>query len=280
MSSKTAKPLPPWLVPGYPPLKGEDVVGKASVEGQVVYYPKVVRSQVDNPIQGQKMGCVSLMLFEKPRKFKSGKPVYGFFKIRGNWSTQEQAISQSAKIVREQDSKYKVRLAPVGHWLPITDQESSEEEKIDVRMKKDEVHLRDEAAREKRTQQRTIMRELREREEELKSDGDIYDDPESLRYYSMRRVTEMKLTEQRDKLVAQLDAIGGTLRGVRKELKRIEVDHSDYIKQWLDCYNEEREKNGIPAYIPAEGLFKEYESTVFESLEDTDSEDEEGSSRS
>lgn len=47
---------PEWLVPGYPPLKCDDAVGKAAVEGQMVYYPKVVRSNADYPISGQAMG--------------------------------------------------------------------------------------------------------------------------------------------------------------------------------------------------------------------------------
>jgi len=271
------KPRPPWLVPGYPPLKGDDLVGKAAVEGQLVYYPKVVRSQIDEPINNQTIGCVSLMLFNEPKKMRNGKPVYGFFKLRGNWANHEQMLHESSKIIRTVDSKYKIRAAPVGHWLPIVEEDALCKELIDVKTNKEQITLRNQAAIEKREEQKNLMREIREREEELKS-GDIYDDPKSLTYYSMRRVTEMKLVEARDKLKVQLETMKGTLQKVRIELKKLELEHAEYKDQWIDRYNEERKKGGLPDFIPAEDLFDEYEGETLESL-GTPEENDEGPSR-
>ena len=258
-----SKPLPPWLVPGYPKLDAE--VGKAAIEGQLVYYPKVVRSQIDEPINNQTVGCVSYMLFDEPKELRNGSKVYGFLKLRGNWSTQEQAEAQASKIIREMDSKNKIRLAPIGHWLPITEEDAFCKEQVDVKTKEDEIALRDKAVREKIAKQKKIMREIREREEELKS-GDIYDDPTSLTYYSMRRVTEMKLVESRDKIKEQLNSIQGTLNKVRQELKQLELKSPEYKDQWIDRYNEERKKGGLPDFIPAEDLFDEYEKVTLEEL--------------
>lgn len=261
-----SKPSPPWLVPEYPPLKCDDPVGKSSVEGQIVYYPRVVRSQADDPINNQVIGNVSFMLFKEPKKFRNGQPAYGFFKLRGNWASEEQARDQASKIIREKDSRYIILQAPVGHWVPITDQTAFCKDVHDVKTSKDDMALHDTAKKEKMAEQKALMREIREREEELKQGGDIYDDPESLTYYSMRRVTEMRLTESRDKQRNQLEALEETLRKVRKELKTLEQTHSEYKDQWIERYNEERRKGGIPDFIPSEKLFDEYESLKLEDL--------------
>lgn len=262
---------PDWLVPGYPPLKAEDAVGKAAVEGQLWHYPRVVRTMVDPPLPGQRIGCLSFMLFKEPRKLQNGMPVYGYVKLRGNWADDSQGKFEASKIVREVDSKYVIRLAPVGAWVPITEEDSFVKEKLDVKMHKDEVCLRDQAVKEKEADQRRIMREIREREDEAKS-GDIYDDSTSLTYYSMRRVTELRLMEARENILRQLDSYGTTLRKVQKETKRLERDHPEYIEDWIDCYNAERRKAGIPDYVPSEEQEKEHNDVKFESLEDSDDE--------
>jgi len=245
---------PEWLVPLYPPLKGDDAVGKAAVEGQMVHYPKVVRTMTDPPLVGQRLSCVSFMLFKEPKKLSNGVPVYGYIKMRGNWADESQATFEASKIIKEVDSKYQVRVAPTGAWVPITDEQAFIKDVIEVRTSKEQILLHDEAAKEKMAEERRIKNEIREREEELKNDGDIYDDPTSLTYYSMRRVTEKTLIESRDRQINQLESTHQILYKVRKELKKLEIDHPDYIDKWIDRYNEERHKAGIPDFVPSEEL--------------------------
>jgi hypothetical protein len=102
------------------------------------------------------------------------------------------------------------------------------------------------------------MREIREREDECKRD-DVYDDKQSLKYYAMKRVTEMRLTEEIEKRLQQLSAIQESLVKTRTELKTLEKSHSTYTDEWVDCYNVERQKAGIPAFVPSKDQFAEYE---------------------
>ena len=268
----TQKKVPEWLVPGYPPLKGDDAVGQAAVEGQLVYYPKSVRTMVDPPIPGQGLGLLSFMLFKESRKLRNGTAVYGYVKLRGNWADESQAKFEASKIIREVDSKYKIRIAPTGGWVPITDEDAFVKEQLDVRMKDDEKHLRDQAVKEKEAEQRQIQREIREREDEVAHGGDIYDDPKSLTFYSMRRVTELRLMEAREQQIKQIHSIKKTLRKVQKELKRLECEHPEYKDKWIDRYNEERRKGGIPDYVPSEEQMQEHEDAHFDNLDDSDEE--------
>lgn len=269
--SAEAPKKPVWLVPDYPPL-ANDLVGKAAVNGQIVNYPQIVRSKQDDPIPNQSMSCMSFMLFKEPRKMRNGKYAYGFIKNRGNWAGEDQALRHATRVVKEQDSKFRVLLAPVGSWMPITDAIQVADEQIDVREKDEEIHLRDEAQREKDRERRRIMREIREREEELKK-GDIYDDPESLTYYSMRRVTEVKLREAAENQARQIEATRENIVKVQKELKKLERIHPEYIDQWIDRYNVERRKAGIPDYTPSDTQLEEYAQDI-EALVLTSSEDE------
>jgi hypothetical protein len=250
--------LPEWAIPTYPPLSSDDLVGRAAVEGQIVSYPKIVRTMIDPPIPNQSIGCISYMLFDEPKKAKgSEKPVYGFMKLRGNWNNQQQATFESSKIIREVDSKYQIRLAPVGTWVPITEDQSCIKEKTDVRMNEEEHHLRDQAVKDKESEQRRIQRELHERTEELKS-GDIYDDPTSLKYYSMRMVTELRLIEELDRQTRQIQNVKDNIEKVRNELAELEMTHPSYIEDWIECYNVERRKVGIPDFCPSEDFMTEH----------------------
>ena len=243
--------IPGWLVPGYPPLKAEDSVGQVVIEGQMSYYPKVVRTMEDPPIPGQCFSLISFMLFKEPHKLRNGSPIYGYLKTRGNWATNSQAQFEASKIIREVDSKYTIFVAKTGAWVPISEESAFVKEILDIKIKGNEFSIRDEVVKEKEAKQRQIQREIREREEELKQ-GDIYDDKLSLTYYSMRRVTELRLMESRDKQIRNIDSTKINLMKVQKELKLLERNYPEYIDQWIDRYNKERSGAGIPNYNPSE----------------------------
>lgn len=256
---------PTWLIPDYPPLKSSDDVGKAAMNGQVVEYPQVVRKMVDPPINGQKYGNVSFMLFDQP-KMLNNKPVYGYVKLRGNHESEETARADSYRIVRDVDSKFMVLIAPVGWWVPITESDTAIKEKYDVREDDKEILLRDEAVKEKEKKQAKIVQEIRDNEEKLKTGGDIYDNPESLTFYAMKRVTEMTLMETRKAQQEKIDHMQKKIAEQRIILKRLEEKYPDYSKEWIAVYNEERAKSGTPKFIPGEKQFDDYESSKLEDL--------------
>lgn len=279
MSEEENKPkkFPDWLVPGYPPLKGDDPVGQAAVNGQLVHYPKVVRTMADHPLVGQRLSCISFMLFKEPRKLSNGVPVYGYLKCRGNWADESQASHEATKIIKNVDSKYPIRIAPTGEWVPITDEEAFNNDKLEVKTSEDQICLQDEAAKEKLNEQRRIKKEIMERESELRSTGDIYDDPTSLSFYAMRRVTEKTLIESRERQINQLESTHATIRKVQLELKDLEEKYPEYIDQWVDRYNEERAKAGIPNYVPSEKQEKEHNDAMVSLGLEKDKSDEEPS---
>lgn len=238
----------------------------AAVEELVCKYPpRVVNTDRDERIPGQATVLVSTNLFSEPQKTSRGHNIYGFIKIRGVVSSDFQenpdpAITAATKIIKYQDSKFPIKFAPVGCWVPITTDPSDCREKIDVRMNDEELHLRDQAVREKNEKDKQVKRELREREEELKKDSDdIYSNTESLDYYTMRRVTELTLYNKVLEIRNNLESMTDVLNKARKECAALEQKFPEYSNEWLDRYNEKRAETGIGKYIPNSYNVQEYE---------------------
>ena len=265
MESKDAPKKPEWLIEDYPPLTGK--IGKEAEQSQTITYPKVVRKMDDPPIANQMYGNLSFMFFDSPKTLSTGKKVYGFCKQRGVWPTETAATEDSKRIIREVDSRFQIRIAPIGAWVPLTNENAFCRDLLDVSTQEDNMNqLRSEAIKQKEGDQRRIMKELREREEEG-TEEDIYDDPTSLKYYAMKRVTEMRLTESCGINRKKLEKTEHNQLKVRIELKRLEQDNPQYTDEWIERYNQEREKSGIFEYVPGENEFEEYETVTLEDLE-------------
>jgi hypothetical protein len=253
--SPTGIKTPEWVQPTSGNLDKQHM--NAAMKELVAEYPRIVRSMTDTQITNQSVGLVSLNLFRKPHTTRRGYPVYGFFKVRGNYADENMATKHASDIIRKQDSKFKIHLAPVGHWLPITEDPTFTKDQYDVRMNEEEKHLRDQAAKEKEEEENRIKKELRERENELKTD-DPYEDPYCLKYYSIRRVSEMRVTEEIERYKKHLEKMKENLTKVRRELKAIERKHPEHKDNWVACWNVERVKSGIPPFVPSTNQFRDY----------------------
>lgn len=256
------KKIPEYFQPRAKPLTGEEL--ESAIKGQIAY-PKVLRKQNDPPLAGQTFSNISFMMFSEPKKMTNGKMAYGFFKQRGSFASEEDSTVNAEDLIRDVDSKFKIRITRTGCWYPLLEESAMDDittDKLDVKMNKDdesEVHLRDRAAKEKLAKERRIQREIREKEDELRNGGDIYDDQKSLEFYTMKRVTEMRLIEAREHKTKLLEDIHKNIVDTRKILADLEFHNPEYNEEWINRYNEERAKTGIPAFKPGEDQFEEYE---------------------
>lgn len=289
----------------YPPLTSEQTrLATADLVQQVdttIPYPKILRSVNDKPVTNQSIGLLSLFLFKSPythvteipaatgETVKKEVKVLGFIKLRGNYVDKLTAEIESSKIIKEQDSRHKILLGPVGGWLPITDADEFVKEKLDVKTEKEKYELRDKKARKKTQEEERKIREIKEREELMREDErnskarsvlleeerktrelrereelmreeerNDKDDSESINHYTARRVTEMKLYEQERIYERKILEIREKLFGVRKELKTLDEKYPSYDKEWLEVYNVARRKVKVPDFIPDEKNLEEY----------------------
>lgn len=246
------------LDPTHPALTGDEA--NAAVQNQLIYYPQVVRSQTDTPVSKQHMGLISFMMLAEPRQTKDGKKILGFFKLRGNWSDLEQAESKGARIIREEDSRYKIRVVDVGVWLPLCDDDSLVKKNVNINLNAtDDERHREDAARAEESKRRQIMREIKEREIEVKSGKDYNDDEADLNFYTLKRVTWMRMRENLESLENQRNSISKKLIETREKIRELDDKFPDHKDNWLDLYNTERRKAGIPDYTPSQKEQVEFE---------------------
>lgn len=260
-STPSANQTPYWLDKRYPKLKGD--VAEAAIEGQSITYPQVVRTACDPPVTGQRLGLISFMIPDKPMKDETnGHTIYSFVKLRGNYADETQASFESEKLIKSVDSRFRIVTVPVGQWLPITDNPRMFSKMMEVKMEGQEVALRDRAAREKAEEEARIIRELKESQDRLRSGGDVYDDPTSLDYYVTKRCTFGRLAEERDILRQKIDDVLSKLERVTAELRDLEEAKPEHRDNWMNRYNIERAKAGIPPISPLHQYEKEYCATM------------------
>jgi hypothetical protein len=248
---------PEWYDPTHPSLVGKEA--KDAVTGQIGY-TQMVRSQVDEPVNQQSFGLISLNLLKTPGKTTTGKPVYGFLKLRGNWADQDQAKMKAAGIIRDVDSKFKVLIAPVGRWIPITEETGSAEM---VNVSDEEIKKEHEdAVRDAEKEANRIKKEIEEREKEVRDAKDYNDDKDSITYYTMKRNALMSNIETEVQFMKKLESIREAKMKTRHELEVMDKIHPQYREQWVDKMNEERKKAGIKSFEYTDQMRNEYESMI------------------
>lgn len=255
-----------WCIPDYPALEGE--VGQAAVNGQLRYYPKVVRSMDDSAPINQSFSTLSFMLFKEERRLPSGQRVFGYVKARGSFSDKDQATKEMSKVIKECDSRFTVNIVSTGSWIPITEDQTGARETIEVRTTDDEDAIKREALKENEAKTQKQIRELKAREDELRTDGDIYDNPESLRYFTMKKVTENTLMDRRDHIMEQLKSVNENLAKTQLELYNLSSFNPEYEEDWIDCYNTERRKGGLPDFVPSQKQTDEHNAAMAKLKED------------
>jgi hypothetical protein len=167
-------------------------------------------------------------------------------------------IFMAFKIVREQDSKYPLRIAPVGCWIPLSDDDAIVNRNTNINTEEEENPAREAALREEERKREKIMKELKEREEEVKTAKDYNEDKESIDFYTMKMVVWMRLQENIDIERKKLRELEGKLVDTRAILSGLDKSHPSFNEDWIDNYNKERRKAGIPDYVPGEAQMKTY----------------------
>ena len=226
--------------PDAKPLTNEEV--KQASQDLIRRYPRVIRYKYDPEIPRQHISNISFMLLKEPYD-----GVYGFFKPRGNWDDDEKATIESEELIQKVDSVFPIHHANVGYWNPITNNEKYTLDQMDVKTKKEDMALRDRAAKEnavKNAQLRKEMEEVKEEIQKLELQPD--DDKDSLDYYTKKRVAQKELNGYILQANEKIKTLKKSLKKVNKEIIELNKSNPTYIDKWLDNYNAARVRVGLP----------------------------------
>lgn len=221
-------------------------------------HKKVIRSEADPAITNQELGLISFRLFPKPFVTKRGSNVFGLVKIRGNFPNEDQCNMKSSEIIRKVSSVDTIMVVPVGRWVPITEDNSFAKEKFDVAQDDEGITLRGFSQKEEMEKKKGVAKELEEKVRLLKERGDLHDDPESINYYTMKRVVELNLRDELKRKQKLIQEIKKKHERIISELVILEKKYPEYSDGWVVNYNMERESVGLPPFIHLEEDKEEY----------------------
>lgn len=237
----------------YEPLNG--AIGRAAVNGQIVAYPKIIRSRIDPPIPDQVYCLISFLHFDKEHiaKDRHGKEtkIKTLVKVRGTFGTENEAIRKAAELVRNVDSTFEIAVARVGKWEPVVEdigswsaEKVSAESEKQLEAQQSQVEIRRQKTKEYEESKK--MQEFQENQRKL-IEEDSSKDPESLDFATMQSVIFLKLHRDRKELKAKLDNLTKKLKDQHETLEYMRRRHPEHFENdaWLEHLNKARRKTSL-----------------------------------
>jgi hypothetical protein len=205
-------------------------------------FPRVDRTYADPTIPMQYIGLISFTAAKGATPNENG--VFGFAKLRGNYSTEIEASQRAEFLIRNVDSYHQIYHTYVGRPFPITSSSkySAETSEIDIR-KETTQSISNDVKNKKEDEDRQI-REIKEREEKLIEESkreqvDPYDEYITLKV----KLAQLSWTylEHQKKMKEVRDVVIKT----REQLKELDEEHPTFQNNYYEKYMKARRDAGI-----------------------------------
>ena len=229
------------------PLTDEQTVSAMAVLNNTAFvekFPRVDKTYADPPINLQTYGLVSFVPAKGATPNENG--IYGFAKLRGNFSTESEADQRAEFLIRNVDSYHQIYHTYVGRPFPITisSKYSAETNEIDIR--KETTKAMSTSVKEKKMEEKKIMDDMKQREEELIAESKRDpDDVDPFDTYITLKVKKAQLSWtylEHQKKMAEVRTI---LRSTKTTLDEMDVEFPDFQNQYFDKYMQARKSAGF-----------------------------------
>jgi len=242
---------------GVPPLTNDETEAalKALVDTSITdKFPRTERMYADPALNMQNYALFSFIPAKGATPDKDG--VFGMAKIRGCFTSVQEAADRTEYLIRNHDSYHKIYTAYVGRPFPITesDKYSAEKSEIDIRKKQTEVISDDIKA--KKEEERKEIEDMKEREKRLLDEAKPDYIPDPLEQYTVMRVRKAQLIWTYHETIKKVEEMKASIIKTREELKKVEDEHPEFSKQFFDKYMEARRSSGIPEEKTSESFVK------------------------
>lgn len=223
-----------------PPLTDEQtkLAFDALVDDDLITkFPRIERSIQDPVIPDQKYVCISFYPAKNSTPDADG--IYGYMKVRGSYSSVEEASVQAKTLIQTSDSFSLIRIARVGYPFRCTNERkfALAQDEVDVNMGaaiSDDVKAKMKADEDAR-------KELKQREKKLQESAKLPEEP--LEAYITLHVTKSKQLMNRD---IATEVYNETMRKIRL----MDVEHPDFKDIYMDRFNSARQE--VDGIMPPE----------------------------
>jgi len=230
---------------GAPQLTEDEVKSAMDSLNNVAFttkFPRVDRTYADPPPPLQTIGLLSFVPAKGAQPNANG--VYGFAKLRGNYSTQQEADQRAEFLIRNVDSYHQIYHTYVGRPFPMTasSKYSAETNEIDIRKEMTESISND--VKQKKQDEAKVVQEIKDKEEALiadtkKEEVDPYDE------YITLRVKKAQLSWTYLEHIKKIKEVKDIILRTRYELEKMEADNAEYKEKYYDKYMNARKDAGF-----------------------------------
>jgi hypothetical protein len=204
-------------------------------------YPEVERSYADPVMRDQMFGLVSFVPAKGATANKSG--VFGFAKLRGNYSTMVGADERSKSLIRYHDSYNQISTCYVGRPFPLTVNKKFSEEVIEIDVRRETAESMSEAIKRQRKKDQREVDEIKDREkllrEDVENDADPYD------VYITSKVKKAQLVWTYKEHMNKMEECKGLIIKTRAVLKDLDEKHPDFQDSYFEKYKKARVDAGL-----------------------------------
>jgi len=231
---------------------------KALVDTNYIYkYPAATTFSIDPSVPQQRLGLISFIPAKGAVPDKQG--AYGVIKIRGNYSTVNEATAQAERLIREIDSLSEIDIAFVGRWYPLLADNSlytAATQEVDIRTTVVNETVKDNFL-EKRKKEEKEIREVEKRAERLRDATHTHEKDntlEKIELYTSLRVKRANALQALDEYKSRIEQTQIVLESVEKEISSMDSEFPDYKDEYIERYK--AGLNAIGAEIAQNPLMK------------------------
>ncbi len=206
-------------------------------------FPRTRRVRVDPEIANQKYALISFIPSKGATPDDDG--CFGVAKVRGVFSTVEEADEWASNLIRNYDSYAEIDFVLVGKEFPVMADNMvyvRETREVDVRKILDKTTK--EYLDRKREQEKQQVEEIKQRQKEL-AELPQEEDKESLDYYIKLRVKRATSLMRKDEARNVVNQCNIVIEQTGAELATVEENHPEYAKEYLEQYQKVLQETGI-----------------------------------
>jgi len=208
-------------------------------------FPRVEKTLADPPINLQTIGLFSFIPANGARPDEKG--IYGWAKIRGNYSTEKEASDKAEELIRDHDSVHTIYHTYVGRPFPLTVNENFAAETSEIDIRKAMITDISASVKAKKQEDKKLSQEIKDREEELMEDTDPNKDASIVEQdeYITLKVKKAQLSWTYLEHVAKLKEIRGIIMKTRVQIEEADKVNPNLINTFYDKYKSARLKAGF-----------------------------------
>lgn len=237
-----------WTPSTEPSLTGNDMENavKDLLVPPIANYPKLERMYADPKQMGQMFSLVSFIPSTKATPDKDG--IYGMIKVRGSFSTEDEANARAEFLIKNVDSYHKIYTVFTGRPFPATESSkfSHATTEIDIRNKIKNIVSED--VLKQKNQENKVIDEIKDRETKLLEESKRNKNNESadpLDEYTTQKVKFAQLVWTYQETQKKLDEYRKIITKTRDVIAESETKNPDFKDKFLEKYTKAREDAGL-----------------------------------